>query len=277
MMDLLTSDLEYFRSYVYREAGVVLDEHKNYLIQQRIEPILKEFKFRTFTDLCINLRSGNLPLKNKVITEITTHETSFFRDLHPFEFLKNKIFPELLGRNSNGKVRIWCAASSTGQEVYTIAMCVMEYCKSRAGAKPNQFEIFASDISDEVVKKAKLGVFSKLEISRGLPSNLLREYFDDCGEAYMAKEILKSILSFRVVNLTRNLSFVGTFDLILCRNVLMYFDNATKEGIIKKMEYQLHPNGYLMLGSSENLYGLKHNFQISQSGETIIYQKKSNS
>ena len=276
-MDLLTSDLEYFRSYVYREAGIVLDKHKNYLIQQRIEPILKEFKFRTFTDLCISLRSGNLPLKNKVITEITTHETSFFRDFHPFDFLKREIFPELVEKKRNGKIGIWCAASSTGQEVFTMAMCVMEFCKTKASVKPTQFEIFASDISDEVVKKAKSGVFSKLEINRGLPPNLLKEYFEDCGDSYKAKDILRSFLSFRVVNLTRNLSFVGTFDLILCRNVLMYFDNKTKEGIIKQMGYQLHPEGYLMLGSSENLYGLEHNFQTRQSGETIIYQKKSNS
>ena len=198
-------------------------------------------------------------LTSEVVEAMTTNETFFFRDKIPFEHLRETIMPALLqARASRRSLRIWCAASSTGQEPYSIAMCLKEMGAALAGWR---IEIVATDLSQEVLEKSKAGIFSQFEVQRGLPIQMLVKYFTQIGELWQINADIRAMVQFRQLNLLQDFSHLGTFDLVFCRNVLIYFDQDTKVGVFERLAKAIEPDGFLVLGAAETVVGITDAFK----------------
>lgn len=238
---------------VRRRAGIVLTEDKAYLLETRLGPVLTRFGLASLAALGAKLRS--LPgeaLERAVVEALTTHESSFFRDGKPFEHLRG-VLPKLLAARGGGeRVRIWSAACSTGQEAYSVAMLATE----TLGAAAQRIEILATDISAEVVGRAKEGCFSQFEVQRGLPIRALMTHFTQEGTRWRIKPALRAMVRFEERNLLAETAALGRFDVIFCRNVLIYFDPPTKTRVLEMMARQLAPDGVLYLGAAETVIGL---------------------
>ncbi len=250
---MLTQEiLKFFFDLLYRESGLVLDESKKYLIEARLEPLAVQEGFPTIAVLGQNMmRRPNPILRQKVVDAMTTNETSFFRDQTPFTIMKETILPELIKRKAaQRRIRIWCAASSTGQEPYSIAMGLSEMKSGLFGWDVN---IMASDICERVLAKARAGIYSQHEVQRGLPTPLLIQFFEQSGVNWKIKEDVKKYVDYRKLNLLTGISGIGPFDVIFCRNILIYFDDITKKKVLDQMVRVLAPGGVLFLGGSETL------------------------
>jgi chemotaxis protein methyltransferase CheR len=205
------------------------------------------------------MKSGAGPLTAEVVEAMTTNETFFFRDKIPFDHLKEAIIPALLqARAARRSLRIWCAASSTGQEPYSIAMCLKEAGSSLAGWRT---EIVATDLSQAVLEKSRAGLFSQFEVQRGLPIQLLVKYFTQVGELWQLSSEIRGMVQHRQLNLLQDFSHLGIFDVIFCRNVLIYFDQDTKAGIFDRISKMLEPDGVLALGAAESVVGITNTFK----------------
>ena len=205
------------------------------------------------------MKSGAEALTSEVVEAMTTNETFFFRDKIPFDHLRETILPALLqARASRRALRIWCAASSTGQEPYSIAMCLKELAPQLAGWR---IEIVATDLSQEVLEKSKAGIFSQFEVQRGLPIQMLVKYFTQIGELWQLNADIRAMVQHRQLNLLQDFSHLGTFDVIFCRNVLIYFDQDTKIGIFERLAKVLEPDGVLVLGAAESVVGISDAFK----------------
>lgn len=276
------------RVYIYKISGINITEDKKYLIQQRLEPMLKAFGMSNFSELAFKLEyNPDSILRDNIIIAITTNETFFFRDVKPFDVFMEKIMPDLcklvierktkMYSRRGPKVSIWSAASSTGQEPYTIGMVISEYLtkKGITDVSLDDFSIFASDIDSSVLAKAISGEYSQSEISRGLSDYYRLKYFVKMGDSkWVIMPEIKKIIDFKQVNLIENLSNLGSFDVVFCRNVLIYFDLITKKKIIQDIYNLLTENGKLILGSSESIYEISSLFESEHIDGTILYKKK---
>lgn len=254
---MITSDDYTFVSTLIRKnSGVALGAGKEYLVESRLPAVVRTFGFASLTDMLTTLKTRpHHDLVKAVCEAMTTGETFFFRDNVPFDVLRRQVLPEIAMRcHSTGRaLRIWCAASSTGQEPYSVAMLLAEATGLLAQVR---IEIVASDYAANALNRARRGVFTQLEIQRGLPECLMRKYFTQRSDGYHIADELRRRVSFRELNLIQSFRSIGQFDVVLCRNVLIYFDNVTKTDVLERLSDALFPGGYLFLGSTESAFGL---------------------
>ncbi|MGO3345053.1 MAG: CheR family methyltransferase [Marinomonas sp.] len=261
-----------FRRFLQKACGISLGDNKQYLVASRLGRTLEREGFTKIEQLVDVLeREGNHRLREEVINAMTTNETLWFRDLHPFTILKNKILPEM----TRAPLRVWSAASSTGQEAYSISMVIEEFKGLRPGVLKAGERIVATDICTNILQHAKQGEYDSLAIARGLGDDAQRKYFDKLnGSTWKIKTHLSSRVDFKHLNLIDSFSSLGKFDIIFCRNVLIYFNVELKLDILKRMHASLNPGGYLFLGGSEALSGLSSLFEIVQCHPGIVYKAK---
>lgn len=255
-----SQDFQLLSGIVRERSGLVLTEEKIYLLESRLVPLARQRGKNTLEDLANELRRSNdEKLKEEITEAMTTNETFFFRDTKPFDIFKESVLPKLLEtRASKKSIRIWNAACSTGQEPYSLAMLLKEEAAKMAGWR---VEIMATDISNEVLEKAKAGLYSQFEVQRGLPIQLLIKYFQQMGEMWQIDSSIRAMVKFQNVNLLDNLSFMGGFDVIFCRNVLIYFDHETKGKVLSQMHNILADDGALFLGGAETVLGICDEFK----------------
>ena len=256
---MIPPDYEFLRKLLKDHSGLDLSSDKQYLLESRLLPLARKSGMRDVSDLVQKLKGGSSPFVAQVVEAMTTNETFFFRDKTPFDHFSDVIMPELLKtRAGRRSVRIWCAAGSTGQEPYSIAMCLKEMGLALNGWR---VEVLATDLSQEVLEKSKTGLYSQFEVQRGLPIQLLVKYFKQTGELWQINADLRAMVQHRQLNLLHDFSRLGIFDVIFCRNVLIYFDQETKINIFNRLAKAIEPDGFLMLGAAETLVGLMDAFK----------------
>jgi chemotaxis protein methyltransferase CheR len=253
-------DYDFLRKALKERSGLVLSADKQYLVESRLLPIARKAGFGNLGELVAALKRGDTDaLMTKVVEAMTTNETFFFRDKMPFENFRAAVLPALLvSRRASRTIRIWCAAASTGQEPYSLAMTLKEVEGSVAGWR---IEIIASDLSSGVLAKAQAGIYSQFEVQRGLPIQLLIKYFAKVGDMWQIAPEIRAMVKFKQLNLLADFSALGTFDLIFCRNVLIYFDQETKTSLLNRLGRVTAGDGYLVLGAAETVVGLTDSFR----------------
>jgi chemotaxis protein methyltransferase CheR len=252
-------DYEYLRKLLKDQSGLDLSADKQYLIESRLVPLSRKAGLAGIPELVQKMKAGSASLVAQVVEAMTTNETFFFRDKIPFDYFRQSIMPEILkARAARKSVRIWCAAGSTGQEPYSLAMCLKEMESQLAGWR---VEIIATDLSQEVLEKSKTGLYSQFEVQRGLPIQLLVKYFKQNGEFWQINPDIRAMVQHRQLNLLHDFSQLGTFDVIFCRNVLIYFDQDTKINIFSRLCKIMEPDGFLVLGAAETVVGLTDAFK----------------
>lgn len=254
------NDFEFLQSMLKQNSGLVLDQSKTYLVESRLQPIVREKGLPSLGALVDALRKGgkSSPLTQTVVEAMTTNETLFFRDMHPFEALRKNVLPDLLAkRSSQKKLRIWCAAASTGQEPYSIAMTLSDM-PELAGWR---IEILGTDISTDALDRAKKAAYSQFEVQRGLPIQLLVKNFKQEGDRWHLNDNIRNMVQYRPLNLLLPFSSLGTFDIVFCRNVLIYFDAADKRKILDNISNALANDGFMFLGGAETVLGITDSFQ----------------
>jgi len=261
-------NLQFLCKTIYDESGIVLDESKRYLLEARLGPVAKSEGAESIDDLCALLRGiQGRAVRYKVVEAMTTNETLFFRDVKPFEGLKI-LFKEIAESNrADRTVRVWCAASSSGQEPYSIAMQWKEM-----GIPGWKLDIFGTDLSEEMLERCRSGSYLQLEVNRGLPALCLVKYFEREGSHWIVNEELRKMCRWQKFNLKDPMRGFGPFDLVFCRNVLIYFDQETKSQILRNFRSTLSPGGHLFLGASETTIGLDEVYKRRQVGPAIAYQ-----
>jgi chemotaxis protein methyltransferase CheR len=253
------SDYEYLRKLLKERSGLDLSADKQYLVESRLVPLARRASLPGIPELVQKMKSGDDALTAEVVEAMTTNETFFFRDKIPFDHLKEAVLPALAqARAARRALRIWCAASSTGQEPYSIAMCLKEAGPMFAGWRT---EIVATDLALGVLEKSKAGIFSQFEVQRGLPIQMLVKYFTQNGELWQLNAEIRGMVQHRQLNLLQDFSHLGMFDIIFCRNVLIYFDQPTKVNIFERIARMLEPDGVLALGAAESVVGITNAFR----------------
>ncbi|WP_315761385.1 MULTISPECIES: protein-glutamate O-methyltransferase CheR [unclassified Bradyrhizobium] len=252
-------DYDFLRKLLRDKSGLDLSADKQYLIESRLLPLARKAGLPGIAELVHKLKDGPSSLINQVVEAMTTNETFFFRDKVPFDHFREVIVPELLrARTSRKSLRIWCAAGSTGQEPYSLAMCLKEMGAAVSGWR---IEILSTDLSQEVLEKSRAGLYSQFEVQRGLPIQLLVKYFKQVSELWQINPEIRAMVQHRQFNLLNDFSQLGTFDVIFCRNVLIYFDQDTKINIFGRLAKSMEPDGFLVLGAAETVVGLTDVFK----------------
>jgi chemotaxis protein methyltransferase CheR len=252
-------DYEFLRKLLKERSGLDLSADKQYLVESRLIPLARKVGLPGITELVQKMKSGADALTAEVVEAMTTNETFFFRDKVPFDHLRDTMLPALLqARASRRALRIWCAASSTGQEPYSIAMCLKELGSALAGWR---VEIIGTDLSQAVLEKSRAGIFSQFEVQRGLPIQLLVKYFTQIGELWQLNPEIRSMVQYRQLNLLHDFSQLGKFDVIFCRNVLIYFDQETKARIFERLSKVVESDGFMVLGAAESVVGISDAFK----------------
>jgi chemotaxis protein methyltransferase CheR len=252
-------DYEYLRKILKDQSGLDLSADKQYLIESRLLPLARKAGMPGITELVQKMRSGSTVFTSQVVEAMTTNETFFFRDKVPFDHFRESIMPEIIkARGTRKSIRIWCAAGSTGQEPYSLAMCLKEMGAALSGWR---LEILATDLSQEVIEKSKAGIYSQFEVQRGLPIQMLVKYFKQTGELWQINADMRAMVQHRQLNLLHDFSQLGVFDVIFCRNVLIYFDQETKVNIFNRLAKAIEPDGFLVLGAAETVVGLTDVFK----------------
>lgn len=250
---------DFFARFLKERSGLALKKEKQYLLENRLTTVMLAHKIENFNLLAdkVRLDPGGV-VAGAVVESMTVTETSFFRDRHPFDLFVNRMLPEILeSRTRSGPLKIWSAAASSGQEAYTLAML----CKENAGMLAGQkVEITATDISNTVLEKARAGIYSQFEVQRGMPVKLLLRYFDQTGEVWKLKPEIRSMVEFQPFNLMSSFAGLPQFDIIFCRNVLIYFDVPTKKAVLERMQSVLAPKGFMLLGGAETTIGISGGF-----------------
>jgi chemotaxis protein methyltransferase CheR len=264
------NDFEFIAQLLYQRSGLVITQEKAYLLESRLNPVARKWDLDGFDALIAALRSNKDERLLVDVTEaMTTNESFFFRDNRPFDQFKEIVLPHLLeARAARKQIRIWSAACSSGQEPYTLAMILKEEAAKLAGWK---VEIVATDLSTEILNKAKEGLYSQFEVQRGLPITLLMKYFTQEGEKWRIGEEVRNMVSYRPFNLLESPTALGTFDVVFCRNVLIYFDQATKGQVLSRVAQIMPPDGYLYLGGAETVLGISDSFEVVP-GQRGIYR-----
>jgi chemotaxis protein methyltransferase CheR len=251
-------DYEYLRKLLKDHSGLDLSADKQYLIESRLLPLSRKAGLSGISELVQKMKGGSAAFVTQVVEAMTTNETFFFRDKVPFDHFRDSIMPEILQARANRKsIRIWCAAGSTGQEPYSLAMCLKEMNAATSGWR---IEILATDLSQEVLEKSKAGIYSQFEVQRGLPIQMLVKYFKQTGELWQINPDIRAMIQHRQLNLLHDFAQLGTFDVIFCRNVLIYFDQDTKINIFNRLARATEADGFLVLGAAETVVGLTDAF-----------------
>lgn len=271
MSAITPSDFSYIRDLVRRHAAISLEQDKSYLLELRLAPLARDAGFSSLSEFIGELRQQPAvsPMYRQVVEALTTHETFFFRDGHPFETLQNTVLPKLLTERAPRTVNIWCAACSSGQEPYSIAMLLRE---NFPGSEQRRVRIIASDISQAIIERARIGMFSQIEISRGLSPELLSKYFDKQGQLWRIRPEIRRMVEFEASNLIGAWPKMPDLDVVFMRNVMIYFDIEVKKTLLSKVRQVLKPDGYLFLGSSETTLNLDAAFVPVMLGKTTCYQ-----
>jgi chemotaxis protein methyltransferase CheR len=240
-------------------SGLDLSADKQYLIESRLLPLSRKCGLAGISELVQKMKGGSATLVVQVVEAMTTNETFFFRDKMPFDHFRDTIMPEILMvRAARKSVRVWCAAGSTGQEPYSLAMCLKEMSAALAGWR---VEIIATDLSQEVLEKSKAGIYSQFEVQRGLPIQLLVKHFKQNGEFWQISPEIRAMVQHRQLNLLHDFFALGVFDVVFCRNVLIYFDQETKINIFGRLAKAMEADGILVLGAAETVVGLTDAFK----------------
>ena len=253
-------DYDYLRKLLRERSGLILSADKQYLVESRLLPVARRAGLAGLAHLVQRLREPNVePLAVEVVEAMTTNESFFFRDKIPFQHFNDTMMPALLeARARQRRIRIWCAASSTGQEPYSLAMSLKELGYRTADWR---IEIIATDLSNDVLEKAKAGIYSQFEVQRGLPIALLVKYFTQIGDTWQIAPEIRAMVQFRPLNLLADFTHLGTFDVVFCRNVLIYFDQETKTAVLDRIARVIEPDGFLVLGAAETVVGLTESFK----------------
>jgi len=270
------NDLIYLRELILTRSAIVLEPEKDYLIHSRLEPVAKEAGLKSVEELAQALRTTpSGPLHEKVVEAMTTNETSFFRDVHPFEAFRDSVMPDILNKRADTRtLSIWCGASSSGQEPYTVAMILREHFPQLATW---DVKFVATDISTQMLGKCREGKYSQLEVNRGMPAQLLMKYFEKKGMSWRANEELRNMVEFRQLNLAGAWPAMPKVDIVWLRNVLIYFDVEMKKEILQKIRHLMQPDGYLFLGGAETTMNLDDQFKRLNFNATSCYSLGNNS
>src|SRR5690554_4466524 len=270
------AEFDLFRQFLQDACGIALGDNKQYLVSNRIRRLLEEHKLHSFSDLVRALKQNtNRKLRDQVIDAMTTNETFWFRDIYPYEHLRTQLLPQLMSGNNRmfGPIRIWSAACSTGQEPYSISMMVEEYRRQNMNILPRAVQIVATDLSSRVLDQARKAEYDKLSVLRGLSSERQERYFDKPSDnVWRVKPFVRERVEYKALNLMDPYAGLGKFDIIFCRNVLIYFNADLKRRILQKIHASLKPNGVLFLGSSEGLASVGHMFEMVRCEPGILYR-----
>jgi len=272
--EITPQEYETFKSFLQDACGILLGENKQYLVKSRLRRILEENDLNSLGELLGRLnRPGRGNLKEVVIDAMTTNETLWFRDNHPFRILQEKLLPEFATRSSMAPLRIWSAACSTGQEPYSVGMIVDEFRRQKPG-KLRDVKVTATDISKSVLEVARRGEYEMIAIGRGLSPERQKQFFTPSENGgWQIRAQIKSLVEFKELNLLERY-MLGKYDIVMCRNVLIYFSADLKKDILTRIHATLNPGGYLILGASESLNGLPDLYEMVQCHPGIIYRKK---
>lgn len=270
-MSLATAELDYVRKLVLEQSAIVLESSKAYLVESRLTPLVRKAGCGSLSELVARLRTASdAGLRREVVEAMTTNETSFFRDRHPFDAMKDLVVPELMKlRATERRLSIWSAASSTGQEAYSIAMLLREEFPSLATWN---VRILGTDLNEEVLAKARAGRYGQVEMNRGLPAPLLLKYFTRDGLNWMISGDLKRMVEFQQMNLAIPWPAMPRMDIVFLRNVLIYFNAETKKKILANVRSILRPGGRLFLGGAETTINLDDSFERVQYDKATIYR-----
>lgn len=252
-MAIRDQDFEFISRLLMKHAGIVLVAGKEYLVESRLQPVVRDAEVGSIAELVEGIESGNTSLRDRVVDSLTTNETSFFRDSRVYDLLREDVLPELIETKRNDrKLNIWCGASSSGQEPLSMLILLHE---SFPEVFTWEFNYIATDISDEMLERCNSGVYSQLEVSRGLPTQLLVKYFDKRGAKWVAKPTLRDRVEYRKMNLIEAFPPMPKMDLVMMRNVLIYFDDERKKQILDATRSVMHAHGILLLGGGETTRG----------------------
>jgi chemotaxis protein methyltransferase CheR len=249
------AEFDLLRAFLRARSGLALAPEKRYLVESRLSPICRRLNLGSLGELIARVKAGKDAATEKLVIEaMTTNETFFFRDRVPFDLFQKVLLPRYIAARSGArKLRIWCAASSTGQEPYSLAMILSEMGAQLAGWR---VEIIGTDICTEVLEKAKAGLYTQFEVQRGLPIQMVLKYFTQVGDLWQIAPSIRAMVDYRPLNLIKDFGHLGTFDVIFCRNVLIYFDGPTKGDVFKRLAATLAPDGAVVLGAAETVIGL---------------------
>ena len=269
-------DFEQFRVFLEKTCGILLGSNKQYLVSSRLNKLMEQNNIKTLGELVQRIQSQPRGgLREQVVDAMTTNETLWFRDTYPFEVLKSRVLPELIKANPGQRLRIWSAASSSGQEPFSLSMAIDEFERSNLGQLKSGVQIVATDLSASMLTACKAGEYDSLAMGRGLSQERLQRYFDPKGPGrWVVKPAIRNRVEFRMLNLLDSYASLGKFDIVFCRNVLIYFSAEVKKDILLRIHSTLKRGGYLFLGASEALNGLPEHYQMVQCSPGIIYQAK---
>jgi chemotaxis protein methyltransferase CheR len=266
--DIHAENYRFLQEHVYSQAGIVLGEDKHYLFENRLEPILRQLGLSSINDLCAILKAtSDTEAGRRVAEAMTTNETYFFRDPAHYDAIRTVLLPRLReDRRDTRKLRFWSAAASTGQEAYSLAMLLEDDV-----SKGWNVQILGTDFSSAVVERARSGRYQQIEVNRGLPAALLVRHFRRCGVDWQLNEAVHGMAQFETIDLRKSMRAMGPFDLVFCRNVLIYFDAETKKNIIKELHGTLFRGGWLLLGGAESAFGAEEWFERQTVGGATVY------
>jgi chemotaxis protein methyltransferase CheR len=258
----------FLQQQVYSQTGIVLDGEKHYLFESRLTPIVKQLGLDSINDLCALLQATCAPaIDRQVVEAMTTNETYFFRDPAHYEAIKTVLLPRLKEeRRDTRKLRFWSAAASTGQEAYSLAMLLLE-----SGLSDWNVQILGTDFSSQVLERARSGKYQQIEVNRGLPAALVVKHFRRAGVDWQLSEQVRRMATFETIDLRDSMRALGPFDLVFCRNVMIYFDAETKKNILKELHGTLSRGGWLLLGGAETAFGVEEWFERTTVGNAIVY------
>ena len=258
----------FLQEHIYSQVGIVLEEDKHYLFESRLAPIIRRLGLGTIDDLCALLKATcQAEISRQVVEAMTTNETYFFRDPAQYEAIRTVLLPRLIEeRRDTKRLRFWSAAASTGQEAYSLAMRLVE-----AGLSDWNIQILATDFSSKVLERARSGKYQQIEVNRGLPAALLVKYFRQSGAEWQLSDQVRRMVVFETIDLRSSMRALGPFDLVFCRNVMIYFDTQTKKNILKQLHGTMFRGGWLMLGGVETAFGVEEIFERRTVGNAPVY------
>lgn len=271
-MAITENDFNFLKKLVYDQSAIVLETGKEYLVESRLQPLAQKEGLKSIEELVQQIRLNKFGngINKKIVEAMTTNETSFFRDVHPFETLKKEILPPLIEkRKIRQELNLWCGASSSGQEPYSIAMVLRENFPQISKWKIN---FYASDISQQMLDRCRKGLYTQMEVNRGLPATMLVKYFQRQGPDWQIKDELRRTILFREINLCGPWPYLPKMDVVFLRNVLIYFDVETKKTILNKINRLLSPDGALFMGAAESTLNLNENFARTPYKQSGCYQ-----
>lgn len=268
-------EYEDFRGFLEDACGIVLGDNKHYLVTSRLSRLMREFGIDGFGTMMKQLKLGgrNNRLREAIVDAMTTNETLWFRDGYPFEILKNVILPEFTEKRLR-QLRIWSAASSSGQESYSISMIIQEYLAGKPGGLPAVQQIVGTDISASMLRLADAATYDRMALARGLSEERKQRFFIQRDDKWEVKPEIKKRCSFRELNLTSSYASLGKFDIVFCRNVLIYFSSELKSDILERTAKSLNPGGYLFLGGSESPTSYSDRYEMVRTPHGVVYRLK---